>query len=65
MDLITIQRLLGHRDLQTTARYIHLAAPQLAPAAGLLEGLPAVAPATPAAPAAVIAPVVPAPPPPF
>jgi site-specific recombinase XerD len=65
VDLITIQRLLGHRDLQTTARYIHLTAPRLAQTPGLLESLPA-APATPAPPPTpppeAIAPVVPAPP---
>ena len=63
VDLLTIQRLLGHRDLQTTARYVHLTAPQLARTPGLLEGLPAL-PTEPAAvpPLAVIAPVVPAPP---
>lgn len=64
VDLLTIQRLLGHRDLQTTARYVHLTAPQLARTPGLLEGLPAVAtaPTEPAAtpPLAVIVPVVPA-----
>jgi site-specific recombinase XerD len=49
VDLLTIQRLLGHRDLQTTARYLHLTAPQLARTPGLLESLPA-APAAPAAP---------------
>jgi site-specific recombinase XerD len=66
VDLLTIQRLLGHRDLQTTARYVHLTVPQLARTPGLLEGLPAV-PTVPTEPAtvpplAVIAPVVPAPP---
>src|SRR6266571_2328404 len=61
VDLITIQRLLGHRDLQTTARYIHLTAPQLGQMPGLLEGLPAAAAAAPAAepPPEAIAPVVP------
>ena len=63
VDLLTIQRLLGHRDLQTTARYVHLTVSQLARTPGLLEGLPAV-PTEPAAvpPQAVIAPVVPPPP---
>jgi hypothetical protein len=67
VDLVTIQRLLGHRDLQTTARYLHLTAPQLARTPGLLESLPATAapavtaPAAPP-PAALVpaAPVVPA-----
>jgi len=64
VDLLTIQRLLGHRDLQTTARYVHLTDPQLARTPGLLEGLPAapvsVSEMAPAAEASV--PVVPSPP---
>ena len=59
VDLLTIQRLLGHRDLQTTARYVHLTDPQLARTPGLLEGLPAADAVTP--PAAAIAPAVPPP----
>jgi site-specific recombinase XerD len=73
VDLLTIQRLLGHRDLQTTARYVHLTDPQRARTPGLLEGLPAVAvgeapppvgAVEPAAPPGPIEPVVPVPEPP-
>jgi hypothetical protein len=65
VDLVTIQRLLGHRDLQTTARYTHVTAPRLAGLPGLLEALPeAAASAAAAAPPVVepeaITPVVPA-----
>jgi integrase/recombinase XerD len=61
VDLLTIQRLLGHRDLHTTARYVHLTDPQRARTPGLLEGLPAVpGSACETAPAAeAIVPVVP------
>lgn len=66
VDLLTIQRLLGHRDLQTTARYVHLTDPQLMRTPGLLEGLPTVsAPvAEPPPPVEAIEPVVPPPEPP-
>jgi integrase/recombinase XerD len=66
VDLLTLQRLLGHRDLQTTARYVHLSGAHLARTPGLLEGLPAApeAAAEPTVPAEPIGPVAPSPPPP-
>jgi integrase/recombinase XerD len=60
VDVVTIQRLLGHRDLQTTARYLHLTTPQLGRTPGLLESLPAI---PDAATQEQIGPIVPAPPP--
>jgi len=63
VDVVTIQRLLGHRDLQTTARYLHLSAPQPGRLPGLLEGLPAgPQEAETALPLEALGPVVPPPP---
>ena len=39
MDLLTLQRVLGHSNLQTTAGYVHLSTRQLQQAPGLLEWL--------------------------
>jgi len=62
VDVVTIQRLLGHRDLQTTAQYLHLSAPHLGQIPGLLEELPATpTEPTTALPLEVIGPVVPPP----
>jgi site-specific recombinase XerD len=51
-DLLTLQKILGHRDLTTTARYVHLSTRHLRQAPSLLDLLPLPQPAT-AAPAAV------------
>lgn len=40
VDLMTLQRLLGHNQLSTTLRYLHLRSEHLARLPGLLEGLP-------------------------
>ena len=39
VDLATLQRLLGHNQLSTTLRYLHLRSERLAQLPGLLEGL--------------------------
>jgi site-specific recombinase XerD len=39
VDLATLQRLLGHNQLSTTLRYLHLRSEHLAQLPGLLEGL--------------------------
>jgi len=48
-DLLTLQRLLGHRDLQTTAHYIHLTQPHLQGTPSPLDLLPDPAALTPPA----------------
>ena len=45
MDLHTIWTLMGHKNIETTRRYLHLISPQFKPPAGvdpldLLAGLP-------------------------
>jgi integrase/recombinase XerD len=60
VDVVTLQRLLGHRDLSTTARYLHVSLRHLqhlaSPLDALLVAPPAAAPATGPVPAWVAVP---------
>ena len=40
VDLVTLQQILGHRDLKTTAGYTHVAAERFAQLPSLLDRLP-------------------------
>jgi site-specific recombinase XerD len=52
VDVVTLQKLLGHNDLQTTARYLHLSSHQLHKTPSLLDllALPVAEPTTEAQP---------------
>jgi site-specific recombinase XerD len=40
VDVVTLQKILGHTDLQTTAHYLHLRSDRLRQTPSLLELLP-------------------------
>jgi integrase/recombinase XerD len=50
VDLGTLQRLLGHRDLKTTVRYTHLSVQRVQQTAGLLDLIATPTEATPTSP---------------
>jgi hypothetical protein len=46
VDVVTVQHLLGHRDLQTTARYLHVSTRHLQRVPSPLDSLVATPPGT-------------------
>jgi integrase/recombinase XerD len=53
VDVVTLQRLLGHRSLHTTTLYLHVSTAQLQQAASPLDALVAHPPAPAAVPGSV------------